>query len=350
MDKKLLLDKLANSYDKKLDDFIIFSGNIYTFESALNEILSLQKNTRLIKWLSAQSGIIYLPDGVDEFKNAIKKSPPIFLQHFSPIQYVLSLDDISAFSNKAADLCNDFEKNKSFSVQTTLYQKTGNYNANFINNTISEILLSRGKKLDVKNPYNILSIAVDNNKAYIGISNVKENLSKWACGRAFYKKELNRAEYKLVECIEYFRMKLTGGKALDIGAAPGGWTKALYERGYKVYAIDPIMLDKKILETEKITQFQMTAQKFLTINNKIFDIIVNDMVLDCRRSAGIMNDFSKFLEKNGYGIITAKLPKKKYNKPLKSAVKLLEEKYTVIGVHQLPSNKSEVTILLRKKA
>ncbi len=73
------------------------------------------------------------------------------------------------------------------------------------------------------------------------------------------------------------------------------------------------------------------------------------MILDCRESARIMNDTSKYLSQDGICIMTAKLPKQGYNKRLKTAIAILKDKFSIMSVRQLPSNKSEVTIVLSKK-
>jgi 23S rRNA (cytidine2498-2'-O)-methyltransferase len=50
----------------------------------------------------------------------------------------------------------------------------------------------------------------------------------------------SRAYSKLVEALEHFQLSLTpGSSALELGAAPGGATFALLERGISVIAVDP---------------------------------------------------------------------------------------------------------------
>ena len=351
--EKKILKNMINNADQKLNNFMVFSGNHYTFESALNEIFKLQQDSKLIKWFSAITALVYLPDGIEKFYKAIKLSPPIFLQHIFPIKNVFEMEIFSSDINEFADIISnqysDLITSLPFSVQTEIFDKNYKYTAFDISKAISDRLLSKGKILNVKNPWHIISILIDDNTAYVGISTSEQNLSKWSSGIVHYSKEFNRAEHKLIECIKYFEMELSGGNALDMGAAPGGWTKKLSERGYKVWAVDPAELDDNIKSLSGVTHIKKIAQHFLRNNTITFNMIVNDMVMDCRESANIMNDAVDFLTRDGFGIITAKLPKKGYNKRLKTAVKILSRKFVVCGVRQLPSNKSEVTILLSKK-
>lgn len=59
-------------------------------------------------------------------------------------------------------------------------------------------------------------------------------------------KKVNRpsAEFKLLEALEVFGIVLPShGVALDLAAAPGGWTRVLRRAGEYVTAIDPGELD-----------------------------------------------------------------------------------------------------------
>lgn len=350
MDKKLILNELINN-NGKTNNFVVFSGNHYTFESALNEIMLLQKGAKLIKWFSEITALIYLPNGMDALNKSIIEHPPIFLQHIFPVQHTVNINkynDINEFAKIASDIFIAGINTQPFSVQVSVYDIDCQYSTYNISKSISNILEDCGKNLDVKNPTHVISIAIDCSIAYMGISKVKQNLSKWSSGIIHYSKEFNRAQYKFDECIEYFNLKINGGIALDIGAAPGGWTKALSKQSFKVWAVDPAALDDTIKNIKGVTHIKKTAQQFLKDNKMVFDIITNDMIMDCRESASIMNQAVNFLSPNGYGIMTAKLPKKGYNKRLKTAIKILSQKYIIHGVNQLPSNKSEVTILLSR--
>jgi hypothetical protein len=47
--------------------------------------------------------------------------------------------------------------------------------------------------------------------------------------------KVSRAYFKLFEALERFKIVVpAGGKAIDVGASPGGWTQCLVERGLKV--------------------------------------------------------------------------------------------------------------------
>jgi hypothetical protein len=55
--------------------------------------------------------------------------------------------------------------------------------------------------------------------------------------------KVSRAYFKLYEALLRFEVELPrGGKGLDVGASPGGWTQCLVERGLTVWAVDPAPL------------------------------------------------------------------------------------------------------------
>src|SRR3989442_8284381 len=76
-----------------------------------------------------------------------------------------------------------------------------------------------------------------------GLSRVEDNLSAWAGGAIRFAREphqVSRSEFKLLEALRVFHLSLpASGSALDLGAAPGGWTRRLRSAGLAVTAADP---------------------------------------------------------------------------------------------------------------
>ena len=58
----------------------------------------------------------------------------------------------------------------------------------------------------------------------------------------------SRAYFKLEEALDLAGVDdLHGSRALDLGAAPGGWTEVLLDRGASVVAVDPGALDASVV-------------------------------------------------------------------------------------------------------
>jgi 23S rRNA (cytidine2498-2'-O)-methyltransferase len=104
-------------------------------------------------------------------------------------------------------------------------------------------------------------VFIADNLAYTGLSQPEENLSIWSGGMRHYAirpDTVSRAGFKLMEALEeypiVFKKNSENSVALDLGAAPGGWTKVLLERGLKVVAVDPVQL-APVLQADKNVEY-----------------------------------------------------------------------------------------------
>lgn len=148
--------------------------------------------------------------------------------------------------------------------------------------------------------------------------------------------------------------------AVDLGAAPGGWTQFLLNRGYKVLSIDPEAL--KIPQQANLLHFQGFSDQFcqLLLRNQasnhldfpLIDLLVNDMKLTPRQSLMLTAELSPFVKKSGYICLTLKLLNEpKIAKQLSSIKNCLAEKfsdYKLVYFRQLACNRQEITAVLQK--
>ena len=120
---------------------------------------------------------------------------------------------------------------ETFSVQTRLVESGWPYARYDVNLRLSELLVGQGVPLDVRQPAQVLSVVLAPGQGYLGLSHAADNVSDWAGGARRFKREkgqVSRAEFKLLEAMELFGLSLrAGGTALDLGAAPGGWTRIM---------------------------------------------------------------------------------------------------------------------------
>jgi 23S rRNA (cytidine2498-2'-O)-methyltransferase len=177
-------------------------------------------------------------------------------------------------------------------------------------------------------------------------------VSDWAGGVRRFKREegqISRAEFKLLEAMESFGLSLQAGDAaLDLGAAPGGWTRVLRKYGMNVVAVDPAVLDARLASDVTVTHVREVAQSYLSKTDEQFDVILNDMRMDARDSAQIMVKAARNLKASGWALLTLKLPKKRMVSFYTSALAVMRESYDVIGARQLFHNRSEVTVALKR--
>lgn len=297
-----------------------------------------------------------------ELVAAWQDAPPIFVRHICPVQASVPLtgspDDLAVMGQVASgELAVMLEPALAFSVQTRVL---GNlpYKPFDVNNTIAPLLAEiSGAPLDVRNPVQVVSVvcvgAAHGGVAYLGVSAADHNLSDWAGGmRRFGREEdqVSRSEFKLLEAIEVFNLALSPrGVALDLGAAPGGWTRILRRHGQYVTAVDPGELDPRLADDRGIRHKRMTAEAYLASGPDQFDIIVNDMRMDAKDSARLMVAYARQLYPHGWALMTVKLAEKKRRTTLDQAFAILQEAYAIAGARQLFHNRSEITIYLTLK-
>ena len=296
-------------------------------------------------------------------------APPIFVRHICPVQEIVPLRN--QLNTDIAILCQHItetilplvDPDLPFSVQTRVLADLP-YKPFDLNTPLAEILSSGGAPLDVRNPQQILSVvcaagsaqadATRNTPvAYLGLSLALNNLSNWAGGvRRFAREEgqVSRSEFKLLEALEIFKIKLPArGVALDLGASPGGWTRVLRQKDQYVTAVDPGDLDPRIAADRGVRHKRMTAEQYLADEPDQFDLIVNDMRMDARDSARMMVAYARQLYRHGLVIMTLKLPEQNRQPIIDHAFKLLQEAYAIAGARQLFHNRSEITVYLRLK-
>ncbi len=305
-----------------------------------------------------------------------RQAPPIFVRHLAPVQVIVPLGghagDPAFLARTLPPLLPPLEADRRFSVQTRLCVELP-YKPFDINTTLSAALAGEaGPPLDVRSPEQIVSVlcgllpsgpqagawVADGFKlgkgrlaALAGLSLAADNLSNWAGGmRRFAREEgqVSRSEFKLLEAFEVFGLELPArGVALDLGAAPGGWTRLLRQRDQYVTAVDPGELDPRLASDRGIRHLHITAEHYLEEGPDRFDLIVNDMRMDARDSARLMVAYARFLYPHGWALLTLKLPEQERAPIIEQALAILRRAYRVEGARQLFHNRSEITVLLR---
>lgn len=311
------------------------------------------------------------------------KTPAIFVRHICPVQRVVPLwgaesdleDLVGALGEQQGGeaLMAVLTPAERFSVQSRLLVDLP-YKPFDVNNALAAaVTAATGATLDVRGPDQVISVVCaalseaatgafprqlqpnSHSEQYglMGVSHTGDNLSDWAGGARRFAREqgqVSRSEFKLLEALELFQIKLPArGVALDLGASPGGWTRVLRQRGQYVTAVDPGELDPRVASDSGVRHKHMTAEDFLRSDPDQFDLIVNDMRMDARDSARLMVACARLLYAHGIAIMTLKLPETKRAPVLDHAFHILEERYTIAGARQLFHNRSEITVFLLPK-
>lgn len=198
----------------------------------------------------------------------------------------------------------------------------------------------------------IVSVFAGPDAVYIGIAEPEQNLSDWNGGAIRFQKEegqISRAKFKLLEAEKVFGIDFTSfHQALDIGAAPGGWTSFLLERGLKVTAVDPAKLHPAVLASPRLTYIPKNAGRVQFKENQ-FDLLVCDMSWSPKLTAKLVSELLYCLTPGGTAVITVKLLTKKPMALIQEVISTFQDaQLQVQRAKQLFHNRDEITLYMIK--
>jgi 23S rRNA (cytidine2498-2'-O)-methyltransferase len=202
----------------------------------------------------------------------------------------------------------------------------------------------------------VLSCCVTPTGVVVGLNRTADSLVDWPGGRVRLTRtdeRVSRAEFKLDELDQVTSVRLpVSGRALDLGAAPGGWSRILRRRGLSVWAVDPADLDARVAADAGVHHVRTTAGEFLRGTDgtdQRFDLVVNDMRMDAIRSARLTGDAAAVLHPGGLAVVTLKLGPDKPVQTVRRCLDLIARDYDLEFARQLHHNRHEVTAVARRR-
>jgi len=194
--------------------------------------------------------------------------------------------------------------------------------------------------------------------ALIGLGT--ERSAPWACGfprLRFPAEAPSRSTLKLAEAFEVFlspreqELALRAGMhAVDLGAAPGGWTWQLVARGLQVVAVDNGPMKGGVLGHPSVKHLRTDGFRFRP--ERPVEWLVCDMVEQPRRVAELMRDWVR----EGFArqaIFNLKLPMKIRLDEVRACLQIIETGALENGLRvklwarQLYHDREEVTVYMR---
>jgi len=318
---------------------------------ALNEISRLNAGAAYNRRLGGGAVLLDLSADCGDLLNKINNDPPVFIRHIAPVHFAADPGDVDTL---AARILTIADKDRTFAVQARSFDGKNERPGYPSQKRISAGLINGGCAPGGDNPAQIVSVSEVDGTVYAGVSYAADNLSKWPGGRAVYRPDLSRvsrSEFKLMEAADVFGLSFpAGGRALDLGASPGGWSRVLAAAGMLVTAVDPAALHASLTDDTRITHMRTTAGDYLRSNKPgQFDVIVNDMKMAPDLSIDVMIAAKPFLAENGFMVVTLKLHEKNKQKNAERAVKILKKHFHIAGARQLYNNRCEATVALARR-
>jgi 23S rRNA (cytidine2498-2'-O)-methyltransferase len=324
---------------------------------AFREIQRVDPKARLLDWLAPGIGRAATDLEWDRLAATLRRRPPLFVRHVCPVQVTVRLagsrQDLDLLSDAAATLKPSLNPSLSFSVQTRILADQTVYGRFNVNERLAAVLSADGAAIDVRQPAQVLSVVCTLDQGYLGLSQTADNLSDWAGGERRFKREqgqVSRSEFKLLEAMELFGLEFpSGGQGLDLGAAPGGWTRVMRRHAMRVVAVDPAQLHPILASDPVVEHVRQLAHSFLTnprYADLRFDVILSDARMDARDSARLMVMAADRLRRDGWALVTLKLPQRDMAEIAIRAIRILRPRYFVVGARQLFHDRSEITVAL----
>ena len=316
---------------------------------ALNEIRLADAGSRVVALPGGGVGLMETEMRYGDFICAVKQKPPVFIRHFAPVDFSADVTDIEHCVETLRPM---LDKTKAVAVQARVLGKDPPPHAYAAGKFLRCALVADGFTFDDASPELIVSAAVFGNASHIGVSRPADNLSVWAGGRIRFPDDANRisrAELKLLEAESVFGLVFkAGGRALDLGASPGGWSRVLAGRGMYVTAVDPAELHPSLLNDRRVTHVRATAGEYLRSDpRERFDVIANDMKMDADASADIIVAAKPLLSDGGFCVMTLKLAERNMQRGAARVINHLSSHYAVAGARRLYHNRNEATVVLR---
>ncbi|MBX5457117.1 MAG: methyltransferase domain-containing protein [Thermogemmatispora sp.] len=341
-------------------------------QPALAELQSLCRALTVEEELAPGIALCTVPERRRFLRQAMEQMP-IFVRHLAPAQAIVELsgtieDDCARLALALAALP-EFAwlgPGQRFAVQARLLPpamqppvRSLAYTSGQINQRLASVISEETGAIEsIRKPRIVLSIALTAERGFVGISLAEENLSSWPGGERHFARlpeQISRAELKLLEALEVFSLTLpTEGEALDLGAAPGGWTRLLLQAGLHVVAVDPAALAPALREeaSSHLEHRRCSAEVYLAEalhQSRRFAVITNDMRMDARDAARLLVRAAELLRDDGFVLSVLKLPHvTKRIQPLpvlREALGILQRTYAIVKARQLFHNRQEVTVV-----
>ncbi len=207
--------------------------------------------------------------------------------------------------------------------------------------------------VDLDHARQVLSVEIFQDLAFMGMNQAGELVIKplrrmrcWAPGA----RPISRAELKLREALAEFGLEPpAAGRALDLGAAPGGWTRVLAQRMAEVVAVDPGKLDERVRALPNVVHVRARIEDLSVDALGQFDLLTNDMNLAPATSAELTVQVASLLASGAPAIMTVKFPTRRRSQHVREAETVLVTAYEDIRTATMPHNAHEATMVMRRR-
>ncbi len=310
---------------------------------------------------------LVIESGEEEFAEKLLRSDPVFVYNIFPLGRVSDIEASDYRNSIYEAVLPVLPRKGSVKIECFDVNCKTEYSAKDIEVYIGQRMEEDGYDVSILDPDYLVYPVLINRRAYVGVLKYGDMEKKFINPERHYhqfsKEAISRSELKLIQAFDDFE---TGGRgiALDLGAAPGGWSDFLAKSGYKVIAVDNGELDYGALEKRgfrvkvaeggkalqddlrenDIVHIKSNAKNVSELDGIKVDLIVNDMNMEPSDSVAVLLPFLEIASKNAELIMTIKCIDRKAEKFIAKAKKALGGHFKITGLRVLPSNRQELTL------
>ncbi|MEF2245853.1 SAM-dependent methyltransferase [Paenibacillus sp. IITD108] len=334
----------------------IGTANQHYANYAMEELRRLIPGASFTQLAASEVFMMNSPLEREALLELVLEHEPIFLRHIQPVDRTIAItgstDDLEALAEMVRNARLSFE-NKDTAVHVR--KASGSpytYSTADTKAVIDAVLEDIDSQPVVQQPEIIIAIYAGATQLYAGFATPEQMLSDWPGGAVRFQREENqvsRAKFKLLEAERTFGLHYEQYRnALDVGAAPGGWTSLLLERGLSVTAIDPANMHESLSNHPGLIHYKQNASD-VKLQKNHYDLLVCDMSWSPMLMSKLVLDLEYALADDAIAVITIKLMHKKPLQTIREVIERLQQKFELIKAKQLFHNREEITLCLKHK-
>lgn len=292
--------------------------------------------------------------GIDDVATLCRSVPIPFVRHLASESVRLAGDDTTGTARTVAEHVARLVADAALDTVGLQVWTSGDaaVRSEGLRATIADRLRAAGAATTRRDAAQVVSVCATATGISVGLTGASSMLCDWPGGRVRLRagrEQVSRAEFKLEELLQLFPLALPPrGRALDLGASPGGWTRLLRTYDLEVVAVDPGDLDGRVRRDPGVRHERTTAGRYLASSSERFDLVVNDMRMEPVRSAQIVVDAADRLAAGGRAIVTLKVTPRTARADVRAALRRLDARYRLLFARQLHHNRNEVTIAVER--
>lgn len=308
-------------------------------------------------FVPGEVALMELPVEEHELWRHQQDQPAMFIRDMFPVSAVVPVAELQTVEQAVQllkQLNNRYENRLSAGTKVAVHfrkSQSKQEDAVDIRANLDEALQQLGLLKTVQQPEWIWSVFVHQDCVYTGIAMLSNQGSDWPGGAIRFQREegqISRAKFKLLEAEQVFGLNFASyHRALDIGAAPGGWTSLLLERGVQVTAVDPAKMHESLVDHPSLEIHQRNAGE-VAFEPDEFDLLVCDMSWSPKHTAQLVIQLLEAVKPGGTIIVTVKLMHKKPLQTIRDCMEMFEQHLHILRAKQLFHNRDEITLYMMK--